>query len=222
MSLCLHEWYFMATWLPTSDDLFCAHTLSCWPILYMNKFLMAYSVHIPPMLTYFFYVPPIHDLNPISTTSSWISLYTSNFYCLICSLSSPWWANLYLRDILWPCARISADRFCRLTLYTYPPILTDFMYVPPIHDFGQKIRLYTILYIYFSLVGLYLHFLATCTSFWWYILYTYLHLVIYSVRREDFEGLFCTHSSPCLICSLRVPLRHDLVCRLLIFMANFV
>ena len=76
--------------------------------------------------------------------------------------------------------------------------------------------------IYFSLVGLFLHFMATCTSLWWCILYTSHLLVTYSVRRVVFEGLFCTHTSPCLTCSLRVPLRHDLVCILLIFMANFV
>ena len=62
VSLWLHEWYFMAIWLPTSDDLFCSLTLSCWPILYMTTFFKAYSVHIPPLFTYILYVPPLHDL----------------------------------------------------------------------------------------------------------------------------------------------------------------
>ena len=84
------------------------------------------------------------------------------------------------------------------------------------------LRLCTIMYNFFSLVGLFLHFMSTCMSLWWCILYTYPLLVTYSVRREVFEDLFCTHTSPCLTCSLRVPLRHDLVWRLLIFMANFV
>ena len=84
------------------------HTCSWWPTVYIRNFLTAYSVDIPPNI----------NLNPKSTTSSWLSLYTINFYGLFCSFSSPWWANLFLRDIFWPCARISADWFCTRNFLT--------------------------------------------------------------------------------------------------------
>ena len=69
------------------DGLFYRHTSQYWPKSYKYHFFMTWFV--------------IH-----------LFMYTSNFHGLFCSFSSPRWTNFYLRDIFWPCARISADRFC--------------------------------------------------------------------------------------------------------------
>ena len=92
LHLTLLVWYFMFTFASTSGDLFCTHTYSCCLTLYKGPFRR---------LNHF--IPPHFDQSPISTTSSWLGLYTSNFYGLFCSFSSPWWANFYLRDFLTMC-----------------------------------------------------------------------------------------------------------------------
>ena len=60
---------------------------------------------------------PAHvDLLSISTTYSWPSLYTSQFYVLFCIFTSPWWAYHYMGDI--SCitrARYFGDLFCTHT-----------------------------------------------------------------------------------------------------------
>ena len=108
VSLCLHEWYFMATWVPTSDDIFCGLTLSCWPILYMPKFLIAYFVHINP-------------LNSIRTTSSWSDLYISDFYGQFYLLLLD---RIFFTYFLASCAPTSGDLYCTHTSSWWPILYT--------------------------------------------------------------------------------------------------
>ena len=67
----------------TSGDLFCTHTFSCWPILYIWNFLIAYFLHTPD------------DLFSVSITTSWPSLYTSEFNSMIIYF---YLVSLWLRD----------------------------------------------------------------------------------------------------------------------------
>ena len=73
----------------TSGDLFCTHTSTWWPILYKELFIGSFCTHTTQV-----------DLFSISTTCSWPSLYTCDFYGLLFSFTFPWWAYVYLRDIV--------------------------------------------------------------------------------------------------------------------------
>ena len=91
MGYSLLEWYDCA---PTSGDLFCTHTSSWWPILYIRMFLKAYSE----------YIPPHNDLN---TTSSYLVFYTGEYYgllyiyyCLV-SLYLYWWHGLHVSLVIY-------------------------------------------------------------------------------------------------------------------------
>ena len=131
-------------------------------ILYILRFLMAFSVHIPPNV----------DLISISPTSSWPCLYTRDFYGLFCIFTSPWWAYVYI-------------------FYVCTPALSWWPILYKVNIFVPYLFLWAILYIYFSLVSLSLlgkYFMTTCTSFWSPILYTHTyHEDLYSC---DFHGLF--------------------------------
>ena len=108
----------------TSGDLFCTYPLSWWLFLFKMSHSMAYSVYIPPCV-YLFY---------ISTTSSWPSLYTPNFYGLICLFTSTWRAYVYVSDILW--------------LHADVPLVTYSVHLPPLIDLFCTYETYwlTILY----------------------------------------------------------------------------
>ena len=58
-----------------------------------NAPTLTYSVHIPPHIEIF---DGICGHNSISTTSSWPSLFTSDFYDLLCLYTSPSLAHIYI------------------------------------------------------------------------------------------------------------------------------
>ena len=94
-------------------------------ILYILRFLMAFSVHIPPNV----------DLISISPTSSWPCLYTRDFYGLFCIFTSPWWAYVYIFYVymctyLWwhnafPCPHLLTYSVCMELSYC------TFLHTPP-------------------------------------------------------------------------------------------
>ena len=95
----------------TSGDLFCTYLLSWWRILFIRNHSMAYSVHIPPCV----------DLFSISTTSSWPSLYTRNFYGLICLFIYTWY-TLFIYLFTW-CTWVIFYDFMR-TYHWWPNLYT--------------------------------------------------------------------------------------------------
>ena len=120
-----------------------------------------------------------------------------------------WWPILY--TYVHFCTYGTFDGlFCTNTSSCLP-----IFYVPPLHYvICTLVTFMANLYIYICL-GLSLHIYGyMCTYLCWRILYTYLLLIIYSVHRALFDGLFCTLTSPCLIYSLQVPRLDDLVCSL--------
>ena len=68
--------------------------------------LVTHSVYIPRKCWFKSYVLPLHYL-----VGTLVILWTILF------IFFSWWANLYLRNILWPCARTSDDLFCTHTSY---------------------------------------------------------------------------------------------------------
>ena len=185
VSLCLHEWYFMATWLPTSDDLFCALTLSCWPILYMTTFFDGLFCTHPPLFTYILYVPPLHDL--ICT----VVTFMANFiYFFLVGFSL---------HIFW--------------LYVHVLLVTYAVHIPPIGTYAVHTEVFKGLFS-ISPCSIYSVHLFVCTSviftsyfvyfvllgeliFTWHIYYLHVPLVTYSEQKVLFNGLFCTHTPPC-------------------------
>ena len=85
----------------TSGDLFCTHTSTGWPILYIWNFLMAFCIHTSPTPRW-------------SATTSWVRFNTIAFYGQFCIFTSSWWAFvIYIRTFpWWP------------ILYTCPPLVT--------------------------------------------------------------------------------------------------
>ena len=176
---------------------------------------------------------PAHvDLLSISTTYSWPSLYTSQFYVLFCIFTSPWSTYHYMGDISWiTCARSSCDLFCTHTssLWLILNLLTAYSVhtSPPCWHIFKKYLLpilYTIdfyglfcLFYSFWRAYIYLRYFMTCTYLWWPILYTYPIFVTYSLHIELFEFWFCLETSLCFTCFLQVLPLDDLVCTLLIF-----
>ena len=63
-------------------------------IFHVHVLTLTYSVHIPPHKESFERLS--FDLNSISTTYSWPSLSTSDFYYLLCLFTFPWWAHIYI------------------------------------------------------------------------------------------------------------------------------
>ena len=107
-------------------------TLLWWPILYTCPLLVTYSVHREHFSTLL-------------------------FYGLFCIFISPWWAYLYLRNILWQRARLSGDLFCT---HTYHEDLYSNDFYGLFHLFLPGVLIFT----YFMVI------------FWWPILYTYCYL----------------------------------------------
>ena len=108
-----YKYHLFMTYFVVFGGLFSTQTSPC----------LTYSMQVPPLLdllgiltnsmayfVYFFLLRELirkvltefldiclpFDLNSISTTSSWPSLSTSDFYDLLCFFTSPWWAHIYI------------------------------------------------------------------------------------------------------------------------------
>ena len=173
----------------------------------------------------FLHTPALVDLLPISTTYSWPSLYTSQFYVLFCIFTSPWWAYHYMGDISCiTCARYSGDLFCTHTFsfVTYSELFDGLFWTHIPHVDIFSISTYYLFYIdFYGLICLffspwrpyiYLRYFMTWTYLWCPILYTYLMFVTYSSHIELFEFWFCVETSPCFTYFLQVLPLNDLVC----------
>ena len=130
VSLSLH---FTATWM-----------YLWWPILYTYLVLVNYSVykeHFDCLI--FKYTSLSFTFFSISNTSSWLSLYTCDFYGLFSSLTCPLWDYVIDWYFMATCARTSGDLICTrnftwwrilyswiilqgLILYTYFPLFDLF------------------------------------------------------------------------------------------------
>ena len=174
----LHDYLHLMTYsvlLPSLVDLFCI-----W-----LHFLMAYSVHIPPLFTYILYVPPLHD--QICTV---VTLMANFIYFFLVGFSL---------HILW--------------LYVHVLLLTYAVHIPPIGTYSVHTEVFKGLFS-ISPCSIYSVKLFVCTSviftsyfvyfvllgeliFTWHIYYLHVPLVTYSVQKVLFNGLFCTHTPPC-------------------------
>ena len=151
----------------TSDfcGLFCFLLQKTYHIMIVHIPQVMYSVHIP-LVTYSVHRPSHGDLFCTKETF----LYPTYFYGLFCIFTSPWWAYLYLGNILWQRARPSGDLFCTHahTMKTY--ILVTFMAY----------------FIYFFLVCLSspILWLSSADLFW---THTFIS-VTYSVHMDVYQG----------------------------------
>ena len=164
-----HDYLHLMTYsvlLPSLVDLCCV-----WLI-----FLMAYSVHFPPV-----------DLYSTRTTSSWSNLYTSDFYGQFYLLLL---GRIFFTYFLATCARTSGDLCCTHTSSWWPILFTRkflkaYSLLPPVW-----FNLYTSLFVHRGFLRPTLLYLTD-------IYYLHVPLVTYSVQKGLFDGLFCTQNAPC-------------------------
>ena len=141
-----------------SGDLFCTHTDCWWPVLYIWNFLIAYFVHTSVHI----------DLFSVNTTSSWLSLYTSDVNSLLFSL----FASHHVIDILWVRARTFGDLFCTRTFSWWPILyIRNFLMALSLHIPPNVEQ--------FSVSDLFLWPILYLKNFWWFILYKYNWMLTY-------------------------------------------
>ena len=143
----------------------------------VRNFLTAYSVHIPPMLTYLFYVPPIHDLCQKDSL-----VYYFVYLLLLGGLFFTFYGYVHVSLVMYS-VHIPplVDLFCtkgsfwRLILYTYFSMFDLFSTRTTsswpslqIIDFYVQFCLFSS--PWWSDIGR--HFMTSFTSLWWPILYT--------------------------------------------------
>ena len=61
----------------------------------------------------------------------------------------------------------------------------------------DSMHVHLVTYTYHLVLTYFLFNIYTCMYLWGPILYTFLFLVTYTVLGERFDGLFCSHTSPC-------------------------
>ena len=153
--------YLISTRACSSGDLFCTHPSSWWHTLYWGNVLMVYFVHIPPHV----------DFNSISTSSSYLVCTQGNFtayfvYLLLDELNFLW-LIFYGLHVYIPLG----DLFCSYTyillvtssvllelfdgfVFTHiSPMLTYFLYLPPVYDQVCTVMTFKVYFVYFLQLG---------------------------------------------------------------------
>ena len=168
--------------IPPLDDLFCTHTSSWWPILYIRNFLKAYSVHIPShiwlfskrhlYLWCFMSTCAPGDLFCTHTTSWWPILYTWWFF-MVPSVHIPPHVDLN---------SVSAKSYLVCILRNF----TDY--------FVYLLFLGELIFVWVIFHGLHVH-----VPLFLPILYIYILMVTYTLYKENFN-VFSVNIPPHFLC----------------------